>query len=67
MQQQNQEIKPEVLVKLTNQLKTIELDVPTERYASSENSAETVTASQGTPQRLHVLKMLGAFPDMASP
>ena len=60
-------MKPEVFVKLMNQLKTIELDVPTDRYASSEKSAEHDTAIQGTPHRLQVFMTLGALPDMANP
>jgi hypothetical protein len=62
MQQHVQLMKPDVFVKLTSQLKTTELLLATERYASPEKMALVQTAMYGRPYRLHVLKMLGALP-----
>jgi hypothetical protein len=64
--QQIQEMKPEVFVKLTNQLKTTALSLPTFRYARTQNNEEAVTAQYGTPDLVQDLKMEGAFPDSAS-
>jgi hypothetical protein len=66
MPQQIQEMKPEVFVKLTNQLKTTALSLPTFRYARTQNNEEAVTAQYGTPDLVQDLKMEGAFPDSAS-
>lgn len=43
-QQQAHEMKPDVLVKLTSQLNTTELELPTERYARPAKSEEAPTA-----------------------
>jgi hypothetical protein len=66
MPQQIHEMKPEVLVKFTNQLKTTALSLPTFRYARAQNNEEAATAQYGTPDLVHALKMEGALPDNAS-
>ena len=64
--QQIHEMKPDVFVKLTNQLKTTALSLPTFRYARAQKSEDAVTAQYGTPDLVHDLKMEGALPESAS-
>jgi hypothetical protein len=66
MPQQIHEMKPDVFVKLTNQLKTTALSLPTFRYARAQKSEDAVTAQYGTPDLVHDLKMEGALPESAS-
>jgi len=66
MQQQIQEMKPEVLVKFTNHPKTTAPLLAQFRYARGANNAEAITAMYGTPFLLHLVKTLGAFPVIAN-
>lgn len=63
--QQIQEMKPDVLVRLTNQLNTTLAEVPQFRYASPVNKDEQATARYGTPFFVQALKNAGALPERA--
>lgn len=65
MQQQIQEMKPEVLVRLTNQVKTVDPPLPQLRYAKGMNNALVKTATHGTPLLVHFLNTAGALPAIA--
>ena len=58
-------MKPEVLVRLTNQLNTTAELEPTFRYARAQKSEDAVTAQYGTPDFVQDLKILGALPERA--
>ena len=66
MAQQIQLMKPEVLVRFTNQLNTTAPLLATFRYASAQNNELATTAAYGTPPFVHLLKTLGALPVTAS-
>ena len=65
MQQQIQEMKAEVLVRLTSQLNTTLAEFATLRYASREKSDDTPIARIGTPPLLQCLNQAGALPARA--
>jgi len=59
-------MKPDVLVRLTNQLNTMAPEFEQFRYASPQKSDDAMTAIYGTPLFEQRLKMAGAFPATAS-
>lgn len=65
MQQQIQEMNPDVFVWFTNQPNTTEPLLPQFKYARSEKSELHATALYGTPFLEHFMKMAGAFPATA--
>ena len=65
MQQHIQEMKPEVLVRFTNQVKTVEPLLPQFRYANGMNNALVATATYGTPFFVHFRNTAGALPATA--
>jgi hypothetical protein len=61
-----QAIKPLIVVKFVNHVKTVEPDVETFKYARQETAKVANTATQGTPFLLQILKIFGAWPLQAS-
>lgn len=59
-------MKPLVFVRLTNQLNTTDPLLAQLRYARRVKRLLHATARYGTPDFVHALKNLGAFPVMAS-
>lgn len=59
-------MKPDVLVRLTNQLNTTAPELAQLRYAKAQKSEEPITAMYGTPYLLQRLKIAGALPLSAS-
>lgn len=59
-------MKPDVLVRLTNQLKTVAPEFEQFRYASAQKTEDAMTAMYGTPLFVQRLNIAGAFPATAS-